>query len=163
VLKIIMKAAPERVFMIDWSRKVLRFWTSGAISEPEVAEERTQLIWRGGMEGAEVVELEVMRVVRFIVALLAVVLAVLVVLVAWLAWTRISNVTEWVKEPLVPVIWIVNVPGEAVEFALMVKGEEAVPPEKGVMGEEKERAMPAGALPTQEVDKPTAESKPLLE
>ena len=45
----------------------------------------------------------------------------------------------------------------------MVTGEAAAPPEKGVMGEEKERAMPAGAPPTQEVDKSTAELKPLTE
>ena len=60
-------------------------------------------------------------------------------------------------------IWIVNVPGEAVEFALMVTGEVATPPEMGVMREEKERAMPAGALPTQEADRLTAESKRLTE
>ena len=68
-----------------------------------------------------------------------------------------------VIELLVPVTLTVNVPVEAPELAVIVNGELAAVPGRGVIGDVTETVTPAGALPSHAADNVTAELNPLRE
>lgn len=64
-------------------------------------------------------------------------------------------------ELLVPVTWIMYVPGTAIAFAVTISGDVAAPPDAGVTGEVIDTRTPAGALPIHEEANATVELKPL--
>lgn len=66
-------------------------------------------------------------------------------------------------EPLVPMTLTVNVPVDAVELAVIVRVEFAVPPEVGVTGEVTVTVTPAGVVPSHAASKVTGELKPFTE
>ncbi|HKM79240.1 MAG TPA: hypothetical protein VJZ03_09190 [Candidatus Bathyarchaeia archaeon] len=96
-----------------------------------------------------------------LVTLIAV-LFVVVVLIMLVTCTIMSGVRMCMRAPLVPVTRIVKFPGEALEPAVTVKIEVAVPPEAGVTGEPIDVIMFAGALPSQEAVNVTVELKPFI-
>jgi hypothetical protein len=69
----------------------------------------------------------------------------------------------WLREPLVPVTRTENVPVEAKELAVIVKGALAGLPGRGVTGEATDKVSPDGAVPSHDVDNVTAELKPFKE
>lgn len=68
-----------------------------------------------------------------------------------------------VSAPLVPVTRYVNVPVEALELAAIVSVDVAVMPDGGVTGVGSVGVTPAGAAPTHEPERSTAELKALSE
>ncbi len=62
---------------------------------------------------------------------------------------------------LVPVTWIMYVPGTAVAFAVTISGVVAAPPGTGVTGEVIDTRTPAGTLPIHEEVNATVELNPL--
>ena len=110
-------------------------------------------------ESAEDVEdIEDVELVTLITVVLLV-LFVVVVLMVLVTCTIMSGVRICVSKPLVPVTRIVKFPGEALEPAVTIKIEVAVPPETGVTGEPIDVVMPAGALPSHEAVNATVELK----
>ena len=93
---------------------------------------------------------------------LTVVLFVVVVLIMLVTCTIMSGVRMCVSEPLAPITRIVKFPEEALEPAVIVKIEVAVPPETGVTGEPIDAVMFAGALPSHEAVNVTVELKPFM-
>ena len=75
--------------------------------------------------------------------------------------TLMSVETLCPTEPLVPVIRIVKVPGEAVEFAVTVNWEAAWFPVVGTSGEGMEATTPEGMAPTHVAKIATDELNPL--
>ena len=67
------------------------------------------------------------------------------------------------SEPLAPVTSIVKFPEEAVEPAVTVRIDVAMPFETGVTGEPTDTLIPAGALPSHEAVSVTAELNPLMD
>jgi hypothetical protein len=139
-----MKAAPVRVFMIDWSRKLLNACANGASSEPEVDVATAQL----GIVGRGMVV-----VLEFTVVLLVVLLLV------WSIWTPMSGVIVCIKEPLVPVTWTANVPVEALWDAEIVRIVVALP-DSGVTGDMEDKLTPEGTAPIHAADSATVELNP---
>jgi hypothetical protein len=121
-----------------------------------------------GSAGVDVVEesvedvedIEDVELVTLIIVVLLV--FVVVVLIMLVTCTIMSGVRICVSEPLVPVTRIVKVPGDALEPAVTIKIEVAVPPETGVTGEPIDVVMPAGALPSHEALNVTVELKPSM-
>jgi len=113
-------------------------------------------------ESAEDVEdIEDVELVTLITVVLLV-LFVVVVLIVLVTCTIMSGVRMCMSKPLVPVTRIVKFPGEALEPAVTIKIEVAVPPETGVTGEPIDVVMPAGALPSHEAVNVTVELKPFM-
>jgi len=68
-----------------------------------------------------------------------------------------------VSDPLVPVTRSMKAPTEALGPAVIVSGEDAIPPVDGVMGDGSAKLTSVGAVPTQEATNITADENPLRE
>ena len=88
-------------------------------------------------------------------------MVVLLVVTGWSCWTIRLTVTMCDCELLIPVTWIMYVPGTAVAFAVTINGDVASPPELGVTGEVIDTRTPVGTVPIHEVVNATVELKPL--
>jgi len=110
-------------------------------------------------ESAE--DIEDVELVTFI-AVVLLVLFVVVTLIALVTCTIMSGVRMCASEPLVPVTRIVKFPIDALEPAVIIKIEVAGAPKAGVTGEPIDILMLAGALPSHEAVKVTAELKPFI-
>ena len=96
-------------------------------------------------------------------AALVVVLLLVVLVVVVVAEICTVMSVKWAREPLVPVTLNVNDPTEALNPAVNVNGDVAMPAGGGVIGLGSENETSAGAEPTHDPESATAELNPLTE
>jgi hypothetical protein len=152
-----MNALPASVFIIIRSRKSLNFSTNGARLEPAVEDATTQLLdWAGSENVVEEIEDDD-------VAITVVVSVCITEVCSGIMLTSMSVETLCPTELLVPVIRIVNDPGEAVVFATTIICEVTWPPEFGATCDGMDTATPKGVAPNHDVRIVTGALNPLMD